>query len=153
MGQMYIVNSPWIFRVVWAMTKGWLDEHTRNAITVCEPNFLPDLCKVVDIKQIPTWLGGENERKFEEDYGPWNEYELVDGTQPGSVVGVYRKDDPTKKVFTPIDLLALTNPNVKGKGISGSRGAMIVHPDGRVEPNLNPLKPGLREKPKQTQIA
>jgi len=84
-----------------------------------------------------------NEREFAEDYGPWNEYELVDGCQPGSVVGVYRKDDPTKKVFTPKDLLALTNPNVKGLGVSKSKGAMIVHPDGRIEANPNPPKPGL----------
>ena len=30
MGKMYIVNAPWIFRAVYAVAKGWLDEKTRN---------------------------------------------------------------------------------------------------------------------------
>ena len=37
-------------------------------------------------------------------------------------------------------MLALTNPAVKGLGISGSKGAMTKRPDGRVVPNRNPPK-------------
>ena len=42
-------------------------------------------------------------------------------------------------------MLALTNPNVEGKGLMGSKGAVIVKRDGRIEPNHNPPKPGLKD--------
>jgi len=35
-----------------------------------------------------------------EDNGPWNDYEIVDGTKPGDVVGVKKTGDPEGKIFT-----------------------------------------------------
>lgn len=32
MGQMFIVNAPFLFTGVWAIVKGFLDERTRNKI-------------------------------------------------------------------------------------------------------------------------
>jgi hypothetical protein len=37
-------------------------------------------------------------------------------------------------------MIALTNPAVKGLGISGSKGAMTKRSDGRLLPNKNPPK-------------
>jgi len=50
MGQMFIVNAPWIFRVCWAIAKGWQDENTSKVITVLGPDFLPTLSEFVDIE-------------------------------------------------------------------------------------------------------
>jgi len=69
----------------------------------------------------------------------------VDGYKPGDVVGVYRKDDPAKKLFTPIDALALENPAVKEDGVMGTKGACIVEENGwrsKVTPNTNAPTPG-----------
>jgi hypothetical protein len=30
--KMYIVNAPWIFRTVWKVAKGWVDEKTASKI-------------------------------------------------------------------------------------------------------------------------
>jgi hypothetical protein len=58
---------------------------------------------------------------------------------------VYRKDDPSKKIFTPTDMLALTNPMVIGPGLSGTKGAMIKHQDGNLEPNHFAPVPGEKD--------
>jgi hypothetical protein len=34
MGQMFIVNAPFLFTGVWAIVKGFLDERTRNKINI-----------------------------------------------------------------------------------------------------------------------
>jgi hypothetical protein len=75
-----------------------------------------------------------------DEVGPWLQYDLIDGDKPGDIVGVRRKDCPNEKIFTPIDMLALENPNIDGLGRSGTKGAVIVHLDGRVEPNTKATK-------------
>lgn len=35
-------------------------------------------------------MGGLNEAKLEDDVGLWNDFEVVDGSEPGDVVGVRR---------------------------------------------------------------
>merc|ERR1712224_940388 len=39
-GKLYIINTPWIFKMVWAMAKGWVDEKTRARVTICDENHL-----------------------------------------------------------------------------------------------------------------
>ena len=42
--------------------------------------------------------------------GPWNDFEVVDGSQPGQKVGVRRKaDGPNARIFTPQDFEKLNN--------------------------------------------
>jgi hypothetical protein len=109
---MYLINTPWFFKMIWAMAKGWVDERTRKRITITGENHLEVLSKIIDMKYIPSWAGGNNHTELIDDVGPWNEYELVDGHMPGDEVGVYRKDDPYQTIFTPTDMMALTNPAV-----------------------------------------
>ena len=74
------------------------------------------------------------------DHGPWEEYEVADGYRPGDVVGVFKRDDPWKTIFTPLDMLALPHINVQGGGVMGSNGACIVEENGwrsKVTPNLD----------------
>ena len=40
---------------------------------------MKELIKYVDEDQIPEFLGGKCTRLLEEDHGPWNEYEVIDG--------------------------------------------------------------------------
>lgn len=56
--------------------------------------------KYVEADQLIDFLGGNCQAKLEDNWGPWNEWEVVDGTEPTDVVGVRPKDDPNGKIFT-----------------------------------------------------
>ena len=105
------MNSPWVFGQVWSIIKGWLNEKTRNAIIITKGDPLPELQKHLKMEQIPDFLGGNNTQPVWTDWGPWNDFEVVDGAQPGDVVGICRKGDQERKVvFTPQDFESLPNP-------------------------------------------
>ena len=60
--------------------------------------------------QIPTWLGGSNDKSLGDDPGPWQDYEIVDGHKRGDIVGIRKKGDGLNgRVFTPHDVEALPN--------------------------------------------
>jgi hypothetical protein len=40
---------------------------------------------------LASFLGGKNNNKLEDDLGPWNDYEIVDGKNKSDVVGVRLK--------------------------------------------------------------
>ena len=48
---------------------------------------------------------------MEDNPGPWNDYEIVDGFNKDDIVGIRKKiDGPTGNIFTPLDLELLPNP-------------------------------------------
>jgi hypothetical protein len=90
MGQCYIVNAPMIFTGVWAIVKGFLDEKTRNKISIKGGKFEKELLELVEPENLPDFLGGKC--KCEDlggcmisGVGPWDDYEI---TQP---VGIRKK--------------------------------------------------------------
>lgn len=91
-----IVNAPYMFSTIWAIVKGWLDEKTREKIQI--KSDLKSLPKYVDADQLINFLGGNCTAKLEDDWGPWQEYEIVDGTKKDDVVGI--KKINTNEVFT-----------------------------------------------------
>ena len=50
LGGIIICNAPWTFTAVWRIIKGFLDERTRNKISICSGDPLPELLKHVDIE-------------------------------------------------------------------------------------------------------
>ena len=44
---MFIVNAPMMFSAVWAMVKIWLDEKTKNKITILGSGYKEELLKFV----------------------------------------------------------------------------------------------------------
>jgi len=54
------------------------------------------------------FLGGTNTAKLEDDFGPWSDYEIVDGSEKTDKVGIRKKGD-TEILFTPDDLLNFPN--------------------------------------------
>ena len=61
------------------------------------------------------FLGGKNKAKLVDNVGPWNDYEIVDGSNPGDVVGIRKTSEGAEgKIFTPADLMALPNYLVDG---------------------------------------
>lgn len=49
---MFIVNAPMMFTGIWAMIKMWLDEKTKNKITILGSSYKDELLKYV----IPTLI-------------------------------------------------------------------------------------------------
>jgi len=82
MGNMFVVNAPFLFAGVWSMVKGFLDERTRNKIKIIGSGFEKALLEIVDETMLPTFLGGkctcaELDGCMNSNIGPWNDFELV----------------------------------------------------------------------------
>jgi hypothetical protein len=86
LGQLMIVNAPYMFSTIWAVVKAWLDEKTREKIQI--KSDMKSLPKYVEEDQLASFLGGKNDALLENDSGPWNDFEIVDGTKKTDVVGV-----------------------------------------------------------------
>ena len=97
-----LINTPWTFSAVWSVIKGWIEERVRAKLVIMSGDPLPELLKHVDIDQLPTFLGGNNTRELGENHGPWEDYEVVDGSRKNDIVGIRRiTDGPNGKIFTP----------------------------------------------------
>ena len=111
LGTLFIVNAPWTFTAAWSVIKGWLDEKTQSKIKIVSGNPFIELKKWIDEDQIPDFLGGTNITPLERDIGPWNDFEVVDGSNKDDIVGIRRiNDGPNGIIFTVQDMEALPNP-------------------------------------------
>jgi hypothetical protein len=84
MAETYIVNTPWIFRTVWAFIAPLLDPRTRGKMRMLggAKEFVPVLRSVVDAECLPTFLGGTDTTcDCVRDQGPWATV-LPDVSQP-----------------------------------------------------------------------
>lgn len=79
---MFIVNAPMLFTGVWQVIKPWLDEKTKNKITIIGGNYKKKLLEFIDEENIPDFLEGSSQceanNTFAKNIGPWN----PDGSQP-----------------------------------------------------------------------
>lgn len=57
MGNIYIVNAPWIFGVLWKVVKHWIDPKSRQKIHVLSANFKQELLELVG-PNLPEEYGG-----------------------------------------------------------------------------------------------
>eukprot|EP00051_Salpingoeca_urceolata_P004913 m.68822 g.68822 ORF g.68822 m.68822 type:complete len:274 (+) comp13930_c2_seq1:120-941(+) len=58
LGDLFIINAPWVFHPVWAVLKPWLDPVTRAKFHVLGSGFKEQLLELVDPDQLPVDLGG-----------------------------------------------------------------------------------------------
>ena len=77
------------------MIKGWLDEKTRNKISILGGGYSKKLLEHVDADQLPEFLGGNNKHNLLDDHGPWIDYEIQDGTEKDDIVGIRKKGEST----------------------------------------------------------
>ena len=76
MGNTFIVNAPTLFRGLWKVARGFLDEKTRNKIKVIGGTYTPTLLEFVEEENLPEFLGGKCQEKFPSDVGPWSGYKI-----------------------------------------------------------------------------
>jgi CRAL/TRIO domain len=48
MGNMFVVNAPYLFAGVWTIVKGFIDERTRNKIKIMGSGFEKTLLEFID---------------------------------------------------------------------------------------------------------
>lgn len=58
MGNLWIVNAPTIFNLIWKIVKPWINEQTLSKICILGTNYKETLHKHVDPAQLPDFLGG-----------------------------------------------------------------------------------------------
>lgn len=58
LGHLYVVNAPWIFPVIWAIVKNWIDPITRAKIHVIKGDPKEFLLQHFDANQLPAEYGG-----------------------------------------------------------------------------------------------
>lgn len=80
LGKMFIVNAPLVFYGVWNMIKPWIDERTRNKISILGSSFKKELLEYIDEENLPDFLGGKATvddygEYLTKEQGPWQEYE------------------------------------------------------------------------------
>jgi len=55
--KMYVINTPWIFSMLWAIIKPWIDTNTLAKIKILGSNYQEAL-DIIKPEDIPDYLGG-----------------------------------------------------------------------------------------------
>ncbi|EFJ43035.1 hypothetical protein VOLCADRAFT_66295 [Volvox carteri f. nagariensis] len=61
LGQMFIINTPTVFRLIWAVVNPLLEERTRRKIVILGSDYLPTVSQLIPVESLPTCLGGLSE--------------------------------------------------------------------------------------------
>jgi len=56
---LFIINSPWFFRAIWAVISPWIDPITAAKIKILGSDYLKTLTEYIDIDQVPAEWGGK----------------------------------------------------------------------------------------------
>ena len=78
-------------------------------------DYQEELLEHVDQDQLPEFLGGTCQAQLIDNYGPWNDYEIVDGHEKGDIVGVRKSGE--EEIFTLQDWQKLPNMIVDGANL------------------------------------
>src|SRR4051812_24318485 len=62
LGAVLVHKSPWVFQGIWKIIRGWLDPVVASKVHFT--SNISDLGEFIDLKQIPTELGGEENWDF-----------------------------------------------------------------------------------------
>lgn len=53
LGQLFLVNAPWVFKGLWTMIKPWVDPVTVQKFIICSDNGAKELLKEIDAAVLP----------------------------------------------------------------------------------------------------
>ena len=58
LGNLFIINAPFVFRGMWSVIKGWIDPKTAKKFVVLGSNYRETLLKYIDEDSLPVEYGG-----------------------------------------------------------------------------------------------
>ena len=64
LGNLFLINAPFIFRGMWSVIKGWIDPKTASKFVVLGSDYRETLLKYIDEDQLPVEYGGTNQRSL-----------------------------------------------------------------------------------------
>lgn len=73
LGQLFFVNVPTFFSLIWKIIKPWLNENTRKRITILSSNGHKELSQVIDSHKLHVSYGGTNNEDYRMNPGPWHD--------------------------------------------------------------------------------
>jgi hypothetical protein len=88
LGQSFILNAPWVFKGIWSIVKIWLDKKTTDKFVIESGSGRDKICECMNLKMLPTYLGGEQDGLLTDFNGPWKK-DLLDSWSRNSF---YLKD-------------------------------------------------------------
>ena len=94
MGNMIIINAPYIFKVIYNIIKPMLSPRTQSKITVLGTRYLDKLLEYVDAECIPEKIGGTSKYTIFDDIGPWSE--LAPSITTGEQLKLYQSQQMLK---------------------------------------------------------
>lgn len=73
MGKMYIINTGYFFKGLWAIVKPWIDPVTLKKISIHSGSGKEELLEDIGAENLHVSCGGKCEIDVREDFGPWSE--------------------------------------------------------------------------------
>ena len=117
LGYMYIINSPWIFKPLWAMIRPWLDQNTVAKIRIFGYNDYQDALKeVIDEDQIPKEYGGTADWRLPGRPLDWSDVEDDEDTAGyHPITQKMKKGEHPKETGGPVDETAAKEKRMSRK--------------------------------------
>ncbi|GLC55621.1 hypothetical protein PLESTB_001007800 [Pleodorina starrii] len=78
LGNMFVINTPMIFRGIWAAVQPLLQERTRKKIVILGSDYLPTLTQMVPLDRLPDIFGGKMLLEPYKSVGPWQQQRGVE---------------------------------------------------------------------------
>jgi len=69
----FFVNSPMIFKAIWAIISMWMDKKTVSKFEFESGDGLKKLAHLLDVSQLPVEMGGKNTVPITQGFGPWTD--------------------------------------------------------------------------------
>ncbi|GIL81616.1 hypothetical protein Vretimale_1227 [Volvox reticuliferus] len=76
LGTMFVINTPLIFRGIWAAVQPLLQERTRKKIVILGSDYLSTLTQMVPLERLPDIFGGKMPLEPYKSMGPWRQQQL-----------------------------------------------------------------------------
>ena len=58
LGDLFVINAPWVFPVIWNIVKGWIDPVTRSKIHIIKGDPSARLLESISAENLPAEMGG-----------------------------------------------------------------------------------------------
>lgn len=94
MGNMIIINAPYIFKMIYGLVKPMLSPRTQSKIIVLGSRYMDKLLEFVDIDCLPKKIGGTSKYSIFDDIGPWSD--LVPSITTAEQLSLYQSQQTSK---------------------------------------------------------